>query len=120
LDIDISHKPISFDNIHSFLLGELRKYFSLQVAPKGVRIFHSGISVSLLNLLYTCPIFLSNLVLFLLHSDGADPFLFLPFGYLLSFFIVESIFCGSFNAETLASSNEELFYFRNFLVKNPH
>jgi len=91
----------------------LEKYFSLQAAPKGVRIFHSGISVSL----YACPIFLCSLVLFLFHSDGADPFLCLPFGYLLSFFIVKSIFWSSFNAETLASSNEELFIFGIFWLR---
>ena len=67
MDINISQRPISFEKINSFLLGELKKYFSLQIAPQGGRFFCSGTLVPLLEVLYAWPVFRSNLVLFLFH-----------------------------------------------------
>jgi hypothetical protein len=88
--------------------GNLEKHFSLQLAPKYGLIFRSGISVPTLKDLYAYPVFRCILVLFLFYSDGTTLSLFLFFGFLFSFSVVKSIFCGSFNAETLISSDEEL------------
>jgi len=61
--------------------------------------FRSGISVPLVKLLHACPKFRSNVVLFLLHSDGTPVFIFLLQSVLLSFPVVKSAFYGSFNAD---------------------
>ena len=83
-------------------------HFIVQAAPQGGSTFHSGISVPLLTVLFSCPAFRSNLVSFLFHSEGTALFLLMFFGFLLSSSVVKSVFCGSLNAETLTSSNEEL------------
>jgi len=69
-----------FWNIKFFLLGELRKIFLSTSGHTRGRIFLSGIPVVLLNFLYVCPVFSSNLVLFLFNSDWRDLFFFLLFG----------------------------------------
>ena len=60
----------------------LEKYFSLQAAPQGGRIFRLGISVPLLKVLYVCHEFRNSIVLFLFYSDGMVLFLFLLFIFL--------------------------------------
>jgi hypothetical protein len=64
--------------------------------------------VPLLKVLNEFPVFLSNLVLFISHSDGTALFLFIFFGFLLSFSVIKSVLCGSLDAETLISANVEL------------
>jgi hypothetical protein len=105
LDIFISQRPVCFENIKSFLLKELKK--KTFQSTRGTN-FHAGISVPPLKDLYACPAFRSILVQLISHSDGTALFLFLLFGFLFSFSMVKSVVCGSFNAETLTSSNEEL------------
>ena len=71
-------------------------------------ILPAGISVPLLKVQFACPAFRGNLFLFCLHSDDTAIFIFLLFCLLFSFSVVKSIFCGSFSAAGLISSNEEL------------
>ena len=64
-------------NIKCFLLGEIRKIFQSTRVPTRWLIFHSVTSVPLLKFLYLCPVFRSNLVLFIFQSDWMVLFLFL-------------------------------------------
>ena len=91
-----------------FPLGELTKILQSTSSPTRGRTIRSGISVPLLTVLYACPVFRTDLVLFIFHFDSTIVYLFLFFSLLFSFSVVISVFCGSFSAETLISSNEEL------------
>lgn len=86
----------------------LETHFSLQVAKQGglssVHIFQYLFYSFCVRVLYFVAVyfyFFSTLMTRLF-------FLFLLFGFLFSFSVVRSIFCGAFNAETLTSSNGEL------------
>jgi hypothetical protein len=52
LGINISQRPVSFENITLSCLENLEKYFRLQIAQQGGQFFHSGISVPLFKVLY--------------------------------------------------------------------
>jgi hypothetical protein len=100
---------VCFENIKLSCSENLERHFSLLVAPQWGRIFRSGILKPLLMNLYACPVLRGKSFSFLFHSDGMAFCLFLLFSFLLTFSVVSSILCSSFNAETLTSSKEELF-----------
>jgi hypothetical protein len=64
---DIAHRPIYFEISSVSWSEELGKYFFLQVAPQegvsSVQVIQYFFKVSV------CPVFRSNLVLILFHSD---------------------------------------------------
>jgi len=63
----------------------LKKNISVYQWPHKGTIFRSAISVPNLNVLYVCPVFSGDLVLFVSHSDDTALFLFLLFSFLFSF-----------------------------------
>jgi len=83
-----------------------KKHSSLPVALKGT-IFRSGISVLRLNFLYVCPVFRSDFILFVFHSDVTSVFCGFSTSYFLSLFVKICVIF-SFKADTLTSTNDEL------------
>jgi len=55
------------------------------MAPQGDYLLFRYISTSFKDSVYVCPVFRSNLVLFIFHSDSTVLSLFLLFGFLVSF-----------------------------------
>jgi hypothetical protein len=64
---DIAHRPVSFEISSVCWSEELGKYFFLKVAPQGdvssAQVFGYLFKISV------CPVFHSNLVLILFHSN---------------------------------------------------
>ena len=85
-----------------------KKTFQSIRGPTWGTIFRSRISVTLSKVLYMCPVLRNKLVLFIFYSDGTAVYLFLLFRALFSFSVVKSVLCGTFSADTVTSSNEEL------------
>jgi len=64
---DISHRRKSFQSIKFFLPDKSQKSISVYQWPHKGTIYRSAISVTVLNVLYVCPVYSSNLLLFLFH-----------------------------------------------------
>jgi len=85
-----------------------KKNFSVYKWSHKGTIICSFISVPILKVLYVCPVFRSNLVLFIFHSDVTAVFIFCCSASCFLYLWWKSIYYISFTADMLTSSNEEL------------
>ena len=124
LGTDNSQWRIYFENIKSFPLGELRKSFLSTSSPQG---WSWDISAHLLKFQFACAVFRSNLVLFLLQSDGKVLFILLPFGFLFflcgQIYIVWFIKCRNVDLikwRNLVFNQMQIFCYQQCLNRNHH
>jgi hypothetical protein len=93
-----------------YLSDKWEKNSSAYQWPHNGVTFSSAIAVPILKVLYVCPVFCSDVVLFIFYFDGTAVFHFLLFGFLFSFSVLKSVLYDSFSAQTLTPSKE------NFLL----